>query len=121
MASTNYDDTLKNASGAGPSANGESLDFNMDEQEAQYAQRVAAKRSAARDNASGDKGLLKVQPLRKQDMQVSYAQSFDVANANNGFYGSLMNCLGVVAGSLGQLPCCICCVSGACAASSHRC
>ncbi|PWN98425.1 hypothetical protein FA09DRAFT_307415 [Tilletiopsis washingtonensis] len=42
-------------------------------------------------------------------MQVSYAQTFDIENANNGFYGSLMNCLGVVAGSLGQLPCCICC------------
>ncbi|CAO1639156.1 unnamed protein product [Sympodiomycopsis kandeliae] len=53
--------------------------------------------------------LVTVQPLQKRDMQPSYAQDLGTEDLNMGFYGSLINCLGAVAGGLGQIPCCFCC------------
>ncbi|ANB12669.1 hypothetical protein AWJ20_933 [Sugiyamaella lignohabitans] len=48
-----------------------------------------------------------VEPIRKQDLQPSYAT--EMAVPSNGWYGSLMNGLGNVVGTLGAIPCCICC------------
>ncbi|PWN86473.1 hypothetical protein FA10DRAFT_304948 [Acaromyces ingoldii] len=53
-------------------------------------------------------GIITVQPLRKSDMQPSYAQDLGLSDVKHGFYGSLINCLGDTAGALGQFPCCPC-------------
>ncbi|GAA5880291.1 hypothetical protein JCM8547_001690 [Rhodosporidiobolus lusitaniae] len=51
-----------------------------------------------------------VQPLRKADIQPSYAQVVDTAdNGDMGFYGKMIDCFGAVAGTLGSIPCCLCC------------
>ncbi|BGO89132.1 hypothetical protein NBRC10512_003544 [Rhodotorula toruloides] len=54
-------------------------------------------------------GLVQVQPLRKADMQQSYAQTLPVSDIEHGCYGSMINCLGGFAGTLGSIPCCILC------------
>ncbi|KDN52296.1 hypothetical protein K437DRAFT_232405 [Tilletiaria anomala UBC 951] len=54
-------------------------------------------------------GIIKIQPLRKQDMQPTFAQELGAADVNYGFYGAMINCLGTIAGGLGQIPCCFCC------------
>lgn len=60
-----------------------------------------------RDNRQA--GLIKVQPLRQNEMQPSYAQDLGLEDVQHGFYGSLMNGIGSVAGFFGQVPCCFCC------------
>jgi erythrocyte band 7 integral membrane protein len=49
---------------------------------------------------------LKVQPLRKDEMQPSYAQDMGVENVPHGFYGSMMQTLGSCVGFCGAIPCC---------------
>jgi regulator of protease activity HflC (stomatin/prohibitin superfamily) len=53
--------------------------------------------------------LITVQPLKRGEMQPSYAQTFVVDDAEHGAYGSMINCLGSFAGTLGSIPCCFCC------------
>ncbi|GAA5959088.1 hypothetical protein JCM3765_006337 [Sporobolomyces pararoseus] len=52
---------------------------------------------------------MNVQALRKADMQPSYAQEVAGSDVDHGCYGSMINCLGAVAGTLGSIPCCFCC------------
>ncbi|PWN18557.1 hypothetical protein BCV69DRAFT_288353 [Microstroma glucosiphilum] len=54
-------------------------------------------------------GLITVQPLKQSEMQPSYAQDLGVGEIEHGVYGSLMNGLGSLVGTFGQIPCCICC------------
>nr|ADE76687.1 unknown [Picea sitchensis] len=92
MTSTNGD-TLKNA----PVADTE---FNMDSD---------GHNSPARQNVAGapkQGGIITVQPLRRSEMQPSYAQNLGLQDVNHGFYGTFINCIGGCAGSLGQFPCC---------------
>ncbi|KAK5632569.1 hypothetical protein RRF57_008283 [Xylaria bambusicola] len=50
-----------------------------------------------------------VERPRQEDLQQSYAQIVD-ANANpNNWYGSMINAFGACIGTLGAIPCCICC------------
>ncbi|KAI1120842.1 hypothetical protein F5Y10DRAFT_282968 [Nemania abortiva] len=50
-----------------------------------------------------------VERPRQEDLQQSYAQIVD-ENANpNGWYGSMINAFGACMGTLGAVPCCICC------------
>lgn len=50
-----------------------------------------------------------VEPPRQEDLQQSYAQIVD-DNANpSGWYGSMINAFGACMGTLGAVPCCICC------------
>lgn len=53
-------------------------------------------------------GIITVQPLRRSEMQPSYAQNLGLDDVNHGFYGTFINCIGGFAGSLGQFPCCPC-------------
>ncbi|GAA5973393.1 hypothetical protein JCM11641_003111 [Rhodosporidiobolus odoratus] len=54
--------------------------------------------------------IVTVQPLRKADMQPSYAQQVDAQELSDlGCYGNMINCLGAIAGTLGSIPCCFCC------------
>jgi erythrocyte band 7 integral membrane protein len=50
--------------------------------------------------------IITVQPLRKSEMQPSYAQDLGLGEVNHGFYGNLINCLGGFAGSIGQFVSC---------------
>ncbi|KAI0251344.1 hypothetical protein BJV78DRAFT_1212651 [Lactifluus subvellereus] len=52
------------------------------------------------------KHIHKVQPLRKDDMQVSCAQDLGVDTVTHGFYGSMMQGLGSCVGFCGAIPCC---------------
>ncbi|KAK8844623.1 hypothetical protein IAR55_006470 [Kwoniella newhampshirensis] len=51
-------------------------------------------------------GLMTVQPLRKDEMQPSYAQDLGTGSIQHGFYGSMMNGLGSLVGNIGMVPCC---------------
>lgn len=53
-------------------------------------------------------GVMTVQPLRKNEMQPSYAQDLGVGGIEHGFYGSMMNALGACVGNIGMIPCCPC-------------
>lgn len=71
--------------------------------------------SAMRPGASGVKGsgsgtdnLITVEPLKRSEMQPSYAQTLEIEDVQ-GFYGSMINCLGAFAGNLGSVPGCLCC------------
>ncbi|GAA5918633.1 hypothetical protein JCM1841_002286 [Sporobolomyces salmonicolor] len=57
----------------------------------------------------GNSGVISVQPLRKAEMQTSYAQELTVEDLSHTCYGTMINCLGAIAGTLGSIPCCICC------------
>ena len=54
-------------------------------------------------------GVINVQPLRRSEMQPSYKQDLGLDDVEHGFYGSMINCLGAIAGGFGQLPFCFCC------------
>lgn len=54
-------------------------------------------------------GLVTVQPLQRSEMQPSYKQNLGLDTVEHGFYGSLINGIGAVAGCFGQIPCCFCC------------
>ncbi|KAH6684862.1 SPFH domain/Band 7 family protein [Plectosphaerella plurivora] len=50
-----------------------------------------------------------VKPPTKDDLQRSYATVVD-ANANpEGWYGTMINAAGAIVGTMGAIPCCICC------------
>ncbi|EON65426.1 hypothetical protein W97_04664 [Coniosporium apollinis CBS 100218] len=56
--------------------------------------------------------LVKVQPPRREDLQPSYAQVIkpDTEDENtHGWYGSMINTIGTMIGTLGSIPCCIIC------------
>jgi len=50
--------------------------------------------------------MITVQPLRKQEMQPSYAQDLGASSTEHGAYGSFMHSLGDCLGALGSIPCC---------------
>jgi regulator of protease activity HflC (stomatin/prohibitin superfamily) len=50
--------------------------------------------------------VIKVQPLKKDEMQPSYAQDLGVDTVTHGFYGSMMQTLGSCVGFCGAVPCC---------------
>lgn len=52
--------------------------------------------------------LITVEPLKRSEMQPSYAQELPIEDVQ-GFYGSMINCLGSIAGNLGSVPGCFCC------------
>jgi erythrocyte band 7 integral membrane protein len=52
------------------------------------------------------KHVIKVQPLKKDEMQPSYAQDMGIDNVTHGFYGSMMQTLGSCVGFCGAVPCC---------------
>ncbi|KIO31101.1 hypothetical protein M407DRAFT_241981 [Tulasnella calospora MUT 4182] len=55
-----------------------------------------------------DKGVIKVQPLKKEEMQQSYAQDIGLDKVEHGIYGTLINGLGACVGLCGAIPCCPC-------------
>ena len=50
--------------------------------------------------------VVKVQPLKKDEMQPSYSQDLGLEAVTHGFYGSMMQTLGACVGFCGAIPCC---------------
>ncbi|KAI1419330.1 stomatin family protein [Xylaria sp. FL1777] len=50
-----------------------------------------------------------VEPPRQEDLQQSYASIVDNKASPDNWYGSMINGLGACIGTLGAVPCCICC------------
>ncbi|CEL63913.1 Putative band 7 family protein R614 OS=Acanthamoeba polyphaga mimivirus GN=MIMI_R614 PE=3 SV=1 [Rhizoctonia solani AG-1 IB] len=57
---------------------------------------------------SGNGKLITVEPLKKTEMQQSYAQDLGLGGVEHGIYGSFINALGAVVGFFGAIPCCPC-------------
>ncbi|KAL7420316.1 hypothetical protein Q5752_005285 [Cryptotrichosporon argae] len=66
----------------------------------------AAKMAAAPGGGAQTDRLITVQPIKKSDMQPSYAQDLGTASVEHGFYGSMLSGLGSCIGCIGQIPCC---------------
>jgi len=52
--------------------------------------------------------LINVQPLKRSEMQPSYAQDLGTGEVTHGIYGSLLQGLGSIVGFFGAIPCCPC-------------
>ena len=56
--------------------------------------------------------MVKVQPPRREDLQPSYGRVIkpdDADEESHGWYGSMINGLGSIVGTLGAIPCCVVC------------
>jgi erythrocyte band 7 integral membrane protein len=51
---------------------------------------------------------MKVEPPKPEDLQRSYASIVEEVHYP-GWYGAMINCLGEIVGTMGAIPCCICC------------
>ncbi|GJE87297.1 slipin family protein [Phanerochaete sordida] len=54
----------------------------------------------------GEAHVIKVQPLKRSEMQPSYAQDLGTGEVTHGLYGSLLQSFGVCVGLCGAIPCC---------------
>ncbi|KAF9226727.1 hypothetical protein BS17DRAFT_800712 [Gyrodon lividus] len=61
-----------------------------------------------RMGAEGKTHLINVQPLKRSEMQPSYAQDLGTDEVTHGVYGSFLQGLGSVVGFVGAIPCCPC-------------
>lgn len=52
------------------------------------------------------KHVIHVEPLKRSEMQPSYAQDLGAGEVTHGFYGSMMHYLGNCVGFCGAIPCC---------------
>ncbi|CAA7258527.1 unnamed protein product [Cyclocybe aegerita] len=52
--------------------------------------------------------MIQVQPLKRSEMQPSYAQDLGTGGVTHGVYGSLLQGLGSIVGFFGAIPCCPC-------------
>jgi len=62
--------------------------------------------AARRTGAEGRSHLINVQPLKRSEMQPSYAQDLGTQEVTHGLYGSLLQGLGTCVGFCGAFPCC---------------
>ncbi|KAF8908378.1 hypothetical protein CPB85DRAFT_1376425 [Mucidula mucida] len=71
------------------------------------AEAPAGPRAIGKANDDGGR-MITVQPLKRSEMQPSYAQDLGTGEVTHGIYGSLLQCLGSIVGCLGAVPCCPC-------------
>ncbi|KAG8923443.1 hypothetical protein FRC01_012756 [Tulasnella sp. 417] len=64
--------------------------------------------SHAHGHGASERGVIKVQPLKKEEMQQSYAQDIGLDKVEHGVYGTMINALGSCIGFFGAIPCCPC-------------
>jgi len=64
-------------------------------------------RAAKRPIHAGN-GIIVVQPLKRSEMQQSYAQDLGLDDVEHGIYGTMINALGACIGFFGSVPCCPC-------------
>ncbi|KAH9077241.1 hypothetical protein EDB83DRAFT_2504468 [Lactarius deliciosus] len=70
-----------------------------------YAPHVTEEVPHSRRPGVPTNGVVKVQPLKKDEMQPSYSQDLGLEGVTHGFYGSMMQSLGSCVGFLGAVPC----------------
>ncbi|KAG1752511.1 uncharacterized protein EDB91DRAFT_1044295 [Suillus paluster] len=71
--------------------------------------RVFTDEFASRRNgpeAAGKNRMINVHPLKRSEMQPSYAQDLGTGEVTHGFYGSFLQSLGACVGFCGAIPCC---------------
>ncbi|TFY50843.1 hypothetical protein EVJ58_g10867 [Rhodofomes roseus] len=71
-----------------------------------HAPNVTDDQAPAGPRRPGDPHVIKVQPLKRAEMQPSYAQDLGTGEIDHGFYGSMMQALGACVGFCGAIPCC---------------
>jgi len=64
--------------------------------------------TSKRHAAEGKTHMITVQPLKRSEMQQSYAQDLGTGEVTHGIYGSFLQGLGSVVGFIGAIPCCPC-------------
>ncbi|EMD40356.1 hypothetical protein CERSUDRAFT_110950 [Gelatoporia subvermispora B] len=69
---------------------------------------VGQSRQLRANGPGADPHVIKVQPLKRNEMQPSYAQDLGTGEVEHGLYGSLLQTLGVCIGFCGAIPCCPC-------------
>ncbi len=62
-------------------------------------------RGSSHAHTPSSRRVIRTQPGRKNDMQVSYAQEWDAQNPE-GAYASMVHAIGGFMGALGSIPCC---------------
>ncbi|KAJ7622064.1 hypothetical protein FB45DRAFT_838271 [Roridomyces roridus] len=62
--------------------------------------------AGSRRTVDPSKHIITVQPIKKAEMQPSYAQDLGLGEVTHGLYGSLLNGLGSIVGVCGMIPCC---------------
>jgi len=65
-----------------------------------------AQSSKRANGAANSNKIVNVQPLKRSEMQPSYAQDLGTGEVVHGVYGSLLNILGDCIGFCGAFPCC---------------
>jgi len=100
------------------STSGRSADFKtqdrvVDHDAPHVTEDIGTHATVGRTGMRGGDGdrIITVQPLKRAEMQPSYAQDMGLGDVKHGLYGSLLNALGVVIGCLGAIPCCPCAIS----------
>ncbi|KAL4242311.1 hypothetical protein ABKN59_011901 [Abortiporus biennis] len=61
-----------------------------------------------RKTGNGEGHVIKVQPLKRSEMQPSYAQDLGTGEVTHGVYGSMLQIFGSCIGFLGAISCCLC-------------
>jgi len=106
---TSIDGTTVNGQGSNGNGNGKSRSTRDDDELHRYVtddQPRAPKIAMSGSGKPRGDGLIVVQPLRKNEMQPSYAQDLGTGSIEHGFYGSMMQSLGACVGAIGMIPCC---------------
>ncbi|KAI1789564.1 hypothetical protein LXA43DRAFT_892751 [Ganoderma leucocontextum] len=70
-----------------------------------YFHTILPNGSALRSNGEH---VIKVQPLKRSEMQPSYAQDLGTGEVTHGIYGSMLQAFGTCIGFFGAVPCCPC-------------
>ncbi|KAF3918718.1 Stomatin-2 [Arthrobotrys entomopaga] len=67
--------------------------------------------NGAQSSTRSEAPLVDVQPPRAEDLQPTYAKIVSASDdkRENNWYGAMINGLGVIIGSMGAVPCCVCC------------
>ncbi|KAG1892161.1 hypothetical protein F4604DRAFT_11608 [Suillus subluteus] len=85
---------------AGSSSRGNVVDHDAPHVTDEFASRRNGPESAGKNH------MINVQPLKRSEMQPSYAQDLGTGEVTHGFYGSFLQGLGTCVGFCGAIPCC---------------
>lgn len=82
----------------------------MNEQYGEASSSKATENGAVEGNGGFvSQAKMSVQPPKQEDLQRSYAKIVSNDANPKGWYGSMINALGACIGTMGAVPCCICC------------
>jgi len=104
MASTQQDDDRKDRNPSPTSSRGNVVDHDAPH----VTQDNGHPLGPIKKTGENGRTIIAVQPLKRSEMQQSYAQDLGLGEVEHGVYGSLLNILGDCVGFLGAFPCCPC-------------